>query len=419
MSYFDDTYLVVASKSYKKNCELLEEYFKEIQTWTENNNVVFEPTKNRIMHFHLSQRGKRVLPTCLPVLSQPALLKSELRILGIIVDQQLTWKAHVAEVCTHHDLCFIDCTKSSFQLKIRIIKSMYRFSRISTVTMGFALLRMRHFYVSIVLSKIAYACPAWFLNLEEVKSPTSDTPLEVKSSMSKGLIKQLKKLQRSCLVKIAGALHSTPTICILHGLHIPSIEMYLQLRSLIFQVRELDSETSNTLGNWRSTHLVPKHRRGKHTAKDRHMISMAQYHPLQALELEAREMVRHTSEKYPESKNDLSWLRMKTVELLQKESEKKRSAIWDQYCENLNAETRKSRPAVWLTWGEQVLDAYKNLDRAQSSILFQFRTGAIGLRDYLYRIHVCHFEARRDLRSMLIWITIRPRVLSLTNAPVD
>ena len=93
----DDTYLVVASESYETNCAHIAEYSKEITAWADHNGVRFEPEKNKVMHFRMSDPRPNSRES-LPDIGQPVCAVRKLKILGLTVDNQLKWKHHVAEV---------------------------------------------------------------------------------------------------------------------------------------------------------------------------------------------------------------------------------------------------------------------------------------------------------------------------------
>ena len=265
----------------------------------------------------------------------------------------------------------------------------YSFSRISTPTMGLSLLRLREFYVTKVQNKLAYNVGAWFLDLKEVKSPVPSLVekdnVDVKCSTSQTVINELKQIQRKCLLKVTGARDSASFESLCHLLNIEPIWICLQRRALTYQIRALGSETSKFLHECRLVYRVPTRGPGIHTAGQRHEIAMATYHPYHALELKARDTMRLARQ------NRQNWeLLVKTAakeDCIKFWEMKRKRAAWI------------TRPCYLLDWGKHAFDIFKNLDRAQASIIFQIMTGHIGLADHLWQFKVCPMDG--SIRSKL------------------
>lgn len=99
LAYVDDTYLLVVSESHEKNCRILARLYDVIMDWAGESGVTFEPSKYAVMHFQNPQRRR---PKCSSLPEMPGLteqsLKTQLRVLGVIVDSRLTWQGHVEHV---------------------------------------------------------------------------------------------------------------------------------------------------------------------------------------------------------------------------------------------------------------------------------------------------------------------------------
>lgn len=103
-AYIDDTYILVTSNSYAKNCKTLEMCHKKLMDWATTSGVTFEPSKYAIMHFkrpYSRDADCQLLPNINGLErgkdddKQP---KTQLRILGVLVDHGLRWTGHVEEV---------------------------------------------------------------------------------------------------------------------------------------------------------------------------------------------------------------------------------------------------------------------------------------------------------------------------------
>lgn len=100
LAFVDDTYLLAVSKSHEQNCRMLQGLHSVIMNWADESGVTFEPSKYAVMHFQNPCRRRQERSSSLPNI--PGLteksLKTELRVLGVIVDSRLTWQAHVEHV---------------------------------------------------------------------------------------------------------------------------------------------------------------------------------------------------------------------------------------------------------------------------------------------------------------------------------
>jgi hypothetical protein len=95
-AYVDDTYLLVSSESHETNNKVLQEMHKRLIDWAEPNGVSFSPGKYAVMHFRRprSRRGEPPGPPDIPGLD-PSANVTELRILGVMIRNDLDWTAHV------------------------------------------------------------------------------------------------------------------------------------------------------------------------------------------------------------------------------------------------------------------------------------------------------------------------------------
>ena len=118
LAYVDDTYLLVISESHKRNCRQLERLHGTLMEWATESGVIFEPSKYAVMHFRNPERriGQDYceLPR-IPDLTRDN-LKTEMRVLGIIVDAKLKWQRHVEHVSVMtrrialNSLTLLDCS---------------------------------------------------------------------------------------------------------------------------------------------------------------------------------------------------------------------------------------------------------------------------------------------------------------------
>lgn len=148
-SYVDDTYIVVSSQSYEDNCRALSEIHKNvIDPWSAECGLSFSPSKYSITHF---KNPNEKVPLCelLPDIdgvrdNKDCFKKGKNKVMGVILDPELTFEAHVNEIhrkvrkCIRH-LKFVSRRKS-----------------------GLSVQKARQFYLGKVLPIFAYASEAWF-----------------------------------------------------------------------------------------------------------------------------------------------------------------------------------------------------------------------------------------------------------------
>lgn len=96
--------VVVRSKSFSRNCSALKTIHDGLLGWAVANDAEFAPAKYGLLHFEARAEGRcQELPD-IKGLTQKLLDAPEgydvphLRILGVMVDSQLSWKPHVEEV---------------------------------------------------------------------------------------------------------------------------------------------------------------------------------------------------------------------------------------------------------------------------------------------------------------------------------
>lgn len=116
VAYHDDTYVIVVSNSFRMNCRLLEKAYDKCQQWARSFDAKFEPSKFKIIHFN--RRRKRsilqqtsVVPRIDGLNKQTALV-NEQKVLGVVLDKELKWKAHVNQV-RQSQCCTGSTTKSA------------------------------------------------------------------------------------------------------------------------------------------------------------------------------------------------------------------------------------------------------------------------------------------------------------------
>ncbi|KAJ3525821.1 hypothetical protein NM208_g11477 [Fusarium decemcellulare] len=202
-AYVDDTYLVAVSTSYDQNCKGLEKAHEAILGWAGRTGVTFSPHKYKVMHFKRPQSKEadyKRLPQIPGLHNLNNCLVTEMNILGVIVDHQLTWDAHIAEI------------------EKKVNTQLRRLRRISGSIWGLSLEAARKIYLSKIRPIISYACAVWF-----VWSPYK----LLNWALSPKNRKQLRYLQSLCLKQISGSLGRCSARVLEKELNIEKIEIFL------------------------------------------------------------------------------------------------------------------------------------------------------------------------------------------------
>jgi hypothetical protein len=429
MGFVDDIGLLVAAPTLSYNCKALTKLHENLMLWAKEQEIDFEPSKYKVMHFRNPRSPDSTICTELPnipelleadledVLVTPDLSprKSEkgkkqtkqgtntnasnstqnrrkhtanntrvndgpsrtgsqaslptpkqhehsLRILGVWVDPQLNWEEHVAHI------------------ESKVNREIKYFCSISTSTKGPSIQRMRELYLTKLLPIITYACAAWF-----VYSPDPDC--NPKWRFRKTLIRKLQSMQRRCIKVCSGALGKRFRMETLKVLFIENWEVVLHRQALLYRARQLHASKAV----WSPALLKMKHvRHGVFGLK--HSQSERDLHPIVILQKEAKDFLIDTKEQtglVPGHCNYNEW-RKSIRQFAQARSDATSRAIWINHLEHVvKKQGREHMPAHNGEWGKENLVAFEGLDRSQSTILLQIKTGAIGLNAYLFSQSVC------------------------------
>ncbi|KAI3528724.1 zinc knuckle [Colletotrichum abscissum] len=380
MSYVDDTNILVTSPSEARNCEALKFLYDNLVRWASPNGIFFGPHKTFVMHFRKS--GSHGPPSTelpdIPGLSKNC-LQTELLLLGVVVDSKLTWAAHIEQVIT----------------KVR--RRMIHLRRISGSTWGPSLHEMKKLYVSSVLPIFSYACPVWFVDGRGQK---------IRGQLTKTLVQSLDAEQARFLRFIAGGFEASASEVVHKELHMIQLSVYLEQLALRHRINNLYSPEYRDLeAMWDNvfTDIATEQELGAHPYK-------ALYGQAESLWLEMRERVldkqlcraNWNPEQAVQSEAE-GWAdpkrRKAIIKAYLKDISMERSSLaWDRYRNDRSGKVRninRNTPALKENWGPESLKYYQGLTRAQSSMLFQCRSGVIGLNGYLFSLKANLVETHR------------------------
>ncbi len=97
MEFIDDTTLYVIRPSTEENCKLLASAYDKCLEWAPTHRAVFAPSKYQLIHL-LQKNSINKLATIDQGFEQTVSPKSTAKLLGIILDSQLTWEPQVEHV---------------------------------------------------------------------------------------------------------------------------------------------------------------------------------------------------------------------------------------------------------------------------------------------------------------------------------
>ena len=312
-----------------------------------------------------------------------------MRILGVWVDPILRWSVHVDKVVK------------------KVQGKMAGYRLLSKSTAGASFENMRKLYLVSIQSVIAYACPVWFVPKDKEGS---------NYFIPKYLINRLEVLQRNCLRQVAGCYRSTESALLYNELYIQPIKTYLHWRVLSFQAQILDTRHWYALRKWRETPVRPPTHKLYNESKRSLLSKLEARHPYQILDNLAAQFKQSTLATLRKEIQMWRWeeneaYRKKKITKYTTGSAKYEAQIlWDTHRWKVLKENRKK---YWATPAYQedglgnAVEHYKGLSRAESSILIQCRTGAIGLNKHMHKIKASCPSLDPDPEHLELQLTIR------------
>ncbi|XP_063877111.1 uncharacterized protein LOC135109616 isoform X2 [Scylla paramamosain] len=145
--YVDDCTVGVPVSTKNPDYSPLQAILEQLQTWTEESRMTINHNKTVVMHFCTS--SVPVPPPQLSVGPHPLQVVRCAKLLGVMVDDQLTWKQHVAS------------TIRSATYRLYMLR---RLRSLGTPTD-----ELRGVYVTFILPKLMYASPVWSSSLTQTQ----------------------------------------------------------------------------------------------------------------------------------------------------------------------------------------------------------------------------------------------------------
>ncbi|OJA12400.1 hypothetical protein AZE42_10041 [Rhizopogon vesiculosus] len=168
--------------------------------WSSNHNSCFETNKFALIDFSMNKN--RLWP---PMLIQGVtILPSAIhRFLGVILDQELHWKAQVDHAIAKG---------MAYIMQLR---------RLTTMSKGIPLCLMRQLYQAMAVPKMLYAADLWF-------TPAFRDGSDIPQHGSLGVVRRLTSVQRIAAISMTGVMRSSATDTLEAHANLLPISLHLQ-----------------------------------------------------------------------------------------------------------------------------------------------------------------------------------------------
>ena len=311
--------------------------------------------------------------------TRPVKPEGSARFLGVWLDWKLNWKAHLVAV----------------EKKLRT--QSYALSRIVAKTWGMGLAKAREVYTKCIRSALAYGASSFHIPTDVGGEPAK-----------KGITKALGKAQNKSLRIVAGAFKSTPIRNLETETWVPPLDLYLNKRLADFENRLQRPDLDDGRGGKKTAASVVltacrkiQQRLSSRRGNRGRPRTLGPQGPT-AVERAAGTVMRWTggtvdTNRVVEEAWKARWLKERDGRAITRPADD-----FDHQQETL--------------FRNETLRRHDGLSKAKSSLLIQIRTGAIGLRDFLFTRGVpevltpaCECgEGRETAEHLVVWCLAPP-----------
>jgi exonuclease III len=390
VGFADDTNLLAFGRSPEANNLQLQEAWKTCLQWAETRGMVFAAEKSELIHFN---KGRTQWPNAVKLQSSHGVDCSTVkpvasaRFLGIWLDRKLSWKAH----------------KEAVNKKLRTQE--FALSRIAAKTWGPGLIRAREVYTKCIRSAIAYGASSF-----HTPTPVGGKP--------RGIATSLTKAQNRSLRIVAGAYKATPIRSLETETWVPPLDLYLNKRVADFE-RRIQTPFEPT--SQRTPGSIIQKARNKVAERFRNLRRRGRRRRPQPQEPTPTERAATAVEVWAsqgsttEEALEIAWKNRWDAEY----STRRRGSP--------DRRLRTTQPADDNPqFSDKTLRVHSCLKKAESSLLVQARTGAIGLRDFLFRTGVrgvatpyCDCGTGREtVEHLVVWCPNPPKPKTWTASEI-
>lgn len=203
LAFVDDTAFIAIGNTFTETHAILADMLERPgggYDWSRAHNSRFETNKFALMDFSMNRLKPRPNMHIQGAVIRPVQTH---RFLGVILDQELRWKAQVDNAIARG---------LSYVMQLR---------RLSASAKGLPMHLMRQLYLAVAVPKMLYAADLWF-------SPVFHTGSNTLQRGSIGVAKRLTSIQRLAAIAITGALRTTATDTLEAHAHLLPTTLLLQ-----------------------------------------------------------------------------------------------------------------------------------------------------------------------------------------------
>ncbi len=207
-AYADDGVILIVGIDLSVISNLMQEALTHVRNWCRDKGLSVHPEKSELVLF---TRRKNLEGLTLPSLNGVKLkLSDQVKFLGVILDNRLTWKAHLDTKCSKATVAFAQARRA-----------------IGT-KWGLSPKSVRWLFTAVIRPMITYGAVVWW---PRVKLDTTR--------------KQLGRVQRLACLCTTGALNSTPTAALEVLLGLPPLDIHIQKEAMASSYRLWVNNTWN------------------------------------------------------------------------------------------------------------------------------------------------------------------------------
>lgn len=348
MGFVDDTTIITYSLDCKRNCEVLKESHSVCERWAVTHGAKFAPAKYQLMHVTKPRRSRVGADATMTISGQTVELCEVMKILGVWVDKNLTWKPHVKKTAE------------------RAMKAVIAMKRITASTWGVSIKKARLLYTATVRPIITYAAPIWGVLPNGEAQPNT-------------LLGPLRAAQSAAIRTIFGAYKKTPVMLLEKEAGILPVRQHIEMLVMTGAVsnsRAADRHIMQSLDTtWTRLHRDSEQTPQRPRTALSNIYLKAACKALSATEEERkRREGTDAGQRRRRPRRAQNWTQKRAIKWKAAEEQK----------EEWIRESAGKHQTMW-RGGKGTLRWYEGLNKAEATALFLLRSEVIGLKAWLAR----------------------------------